>query len=55
MKVADHYDWVVLGDSPGALLSAGLAARLGYSVLVLPLAPGLKSLTLESGQAIVFS
>lgn len=40
MKLRDHYDWVVLGDHPGALLSAGLAARLGLSVLVLPVFPG---------------
>ncbi len=37
MSQKDRYDWVVLGDHPGALLSAGLAARLGLSVLVLPL------------------
>jgi hypothetical protein len=40
VKLRDHYDWVVLGDHPGALLSAGLAARLGLSVLVLPVFPG---------------
>jgi hypothetical protein len=38
-KLLDHYDWVVLGDHPGALLSAGLVARLGLSVLVLPISP----------------
>lgn len=36
MKFMDHYDWVVIGDHPGALLSASLAARLGLSALVLP-------------------
>lgn len=36
MKIRDSYDWVVLGEHPGALLSAGLAARLGLSVLVVP-------------------
>lgn len=46
MKLRDHYDWVVLGDHPGALLSAGLAARLGLSVLVLPIFPG-KALTIS--------
>lgn len=46
MKLRDHYDWVVLGDHPGALLSAGLAARLGLSVLVLPVFPG-KSLSIS--------
>jgi phytoene dehydrogenase-like protein len=34
MKLRSSYDWVVLGDDPGALLSAGLASRLGLSVLV---------------------
>jgi hypothetical protein len=36
VKVRDHYDWIVLGDHPGALLSAGLASRLGLSVLIVP-------------------
>lgn len=36
-KLRDHYDWIVIGDDPGALMSAGLAAKLGLSVLVLPL------------------
>ncbi|MGK5083746.1 hypothetical protein WDW37_10625 [Bdellovibrionota bacterium FG-1] len=44
MKLRDQYDWMVLGDHPGALLSAGLAARLGLSVLVLPIFSS-KSLT----------
>src|SRR5690349_10801759 len=46
MRLRDHYDWIVLGDSPGALLSACLTAKLGFSVLVLPLVPG--------GQRIVY-
>ena len=33
MKLRDHYDWVVLGDHPSALLSGCLIARLGLSVL----------------------
>jgi phytoene dehydrogenase-like protein len=37
MKIREQYDWVVLGDDPGALLSACLAARLGLSVLVVEL------------------
>ncbi|MGZ6371380.1 MAG: hypothetical protein ACXWPM_11555, partial [Bdellovibrionota bacterium] len=49
-KVRDHYDWVVLGDHPGALLSASLAARLGLSVLVLPLSPGPGLMVSKSGQ-----
>lgn len=39
MKLKDSYDWVVLGDHPGALLSAGLVARLSLSVLVVPFLP----------------
>lgn len=39
MRLRDHYDWIVLGNNPGALLSASLAARLGLSVLVLPMTP----------------
>ena len=39
MRLEDHYDWVVLGDHPAALLSASLVARLGLSVLILPLYP----------------
>lgn len=39
MRLRDQYDWIVLGDDPGALLSASLAAKLGLSVLVLPLFP----------------
>ena len=50
MKLRDHYDWVVLGDHPGALLSAGLAARLGLSVLVLPVYPGKSLRIAEDGR-----
>lgn len=39
MRLRDQYDWIVLGDDPGALLSASLAAKLGLSVLILPLFP----------------
>lgn len=52
IRLRDHYDWVVLGDHPGALLSAGLAARLGLSVLVLPLVPAAKTVISESGQCL---
>ena len=37
MRFRDHYDWVVLGSHPGALLSASIVAKLGLSVLVLPM------------------
>ncbi|HUP55978.1 MAG TPA: hypothetical protein VM598_00895 [Bdellovibrionota bacterium] len=50
MRLRDQYDWVVLGDHPGALLSASLAARLGLSVLVLPFAPGARLIVSGSGQ-----
>ncbi len=45
MRLRDQYDWVVLGDDPGALLSASFAAKQGLSVLILPLfpAPALKT------------
>jgi hypothetical protein len=45
----DYYDWVVFGDDPAALLSGCLAAKLGLSVLILPLAPGLRAKALASG------
>jgi hypothetical protein len=34
-RLREYYDWVVVGDDVGALLSAALVARLGLSVLVL--------------------
>lgn len=36
MRLRDNYDWIVIGDHPGALLSGALVARLGLSVLILP-------------------
>ncbi|MCC7440999.1 MAG: hypothetical protein IT285_05175 [Bdellovibrionales bacterium] len=50
MALRDRYDWVVLGDHPGALLSGCLAAQLGYSVLLLPLAPWRGAFMTRSGQ-----
>lgn len=41
-KLMDQYDWVVLGDHPAALLSAGMAAKLGLSVLMVPAFSGIK-------------
>lgn len=49
-KLKDHYDWVVVGDHPAALLSASLVARLGFSVLILPLASGGETMISGSGQ-----
>ncbi len=37
MRLNDHYDWIVLGTHPAGLLSAALVARLGLSVLVVPM------------------
>ena len=50
--LSDHYDWVVLGDHPGALLSGTLAAKLGLSVLILPLAPGARAMISNSRQCL---
>jgi phytoene dehydrogenase-like protein len=49
-RLRDQYDWVVLGEHPGALLSASLAARLGLSVLVLPFGPEARLFVSASGQ-----
>lgn len=43
MKLKDHYDWIVLGNHPGALLSAGVASKLGLSVLILPFGVSFKA------------
>lgn len=52
MQLQDQYDWVVLGDHPGALLSAGIASQLGLSVLVLPLAPSTLVTVSPQGQVL---
>ncbi|MEO5970524.1 MAG: hypothetical protein ABIQ95_11405 [Bdellovibrionia bacterium] len=49
MRLRDHYDWIVLGNNPGALLSASLVSRLGLSVLILPMAPNLGLSVSKSG------
>lgn len=49
-RLRDQYDWIVVGESPGALLSASLVARQGISVLVLQGAPGAKPCVSKSGQ-----
>ncbi|OFZ20569.1 MAG: hypothetical protein A2X94_11130 [Bdellovibrionales bacterium GWB1_55_8] len=49
-RFRDYYDWVVLGDHPGALLSASLAAKLGLSALIVPLGPSLARRISDSGQ-----
>lgn len=50
MTINDYYDWVVLGDHPGALLSANIMAKMGFSTLVLPLHPSLQVHTSSSDQ-----
>ncbi len=52
MKLRDRYDWVVLGDDPGALLSACLVARLGLSVLVIDCGTRALPLVSRSGQVL---
>lgn len=52
MKLNEHYDWVVFGDHPGALLSACLAARMGLSVLVLPMVQGARRVVLKDGHCV---
>ncbi len=50
MRIEDNYDWLVLGNHPGALLTACMAAKLGLSVLILPLGLHLGRLRSYSGQ-----
>ena len=52
MSLADQYDWIVLGDHPGALLSANLAAKLGLSVLVLTKCSAQKVIFSKAGQCL---
>jgi hypothetical protein len=50
IKLQDHYDCIVLGYHPAAFLSAGLVARLGLSVLVLPFVPSVSLVEASKGQ-----
>ena len=50
--IADRYDWVVIGDHPGALLSAALASKLGLSVLVLQAAPSARVQISKAGHCL---
>lgn len=49
MKLLESYDWVVFGRSPGALLSGALVARMGLSVLIVPLGESAEAHTTPSG------
>ena len=51
-RLQENYDWIVLGDSPAALLSAALVARMGLSVLVVAEDAGKKWAVSDSGQLI---
>jgi phytoene dehydrogenase-like protein len=52
MKLSHNYDWIVLGDHPGALLSANMVIRLGLSVLIVPKCSTQKVIFSESGQCL---
>lgn len=54
MRLQESYDWVTIGDHPAALLSACIAARLGLSVLILPIKLGKSPLLNKSGQVLDF-
>lgn len=47
VRLQNAYDWLVLGDHPGALLTGSLVARMGYSVLMLPLPAPAQSFSLR--------
>ncbi len=51
-RLQENYDWIVLGDSPAALLTAALVARMGLSVLIVAEDAGKKWTVTESGQLI---
>ncbi len=52
MNLSGRYDWIVLGDHPGALLTANLVAKLGLSVLVLPNSLTQKVMFSKGGQCL---
>ena len=52
MKIESHYDWIVIGEHPAALLSGCLAARLGLRVLVVPFFRRSSGFLSKSGQYI---
>jgi hypothetical protein len=54
MRLQESYDWVTIGDHPAALLGACIAARLGLSVLILPIKLGKSPLINKSGQILDF-
>lgn len=52
IPLRDHYDWVVVGDHPAALLSGALAARLGLAVLIIPTSSGVGKILSQDGQCL---
>jgi hypothetical protein len=52
IRLKDSYDWVVIGDNPGALLTASIVARMRLSVIVLPFSPGCKLTVSDDGRYI---
>lgn len=50
VRLQENYDWIVIGDTPAALLSAALVARMGLSVLVVAEDGGKKWEVSDSGQ-----
>lgn len=54
MKLSDHYNCIVLGDHPSSLLSGALAAKLGLSVLMLPMGKSQKLSVAKTGQFLDF-
>ena len=49
-KLRERYDWIVVGDSIGALISGWLVSRLGLSVLFLNHAHAPRARLIEGGQ-----
>lgn len=48
--IQDHYDWIIIGDHPGALLTSVILSKLGASVLVVPLGYSRLATLSASGQ-----
>lgn len=53
-KIFDEYDWMVIGDHPGSLLGACMAAKMGYRVLMIHAQPELTADLTSSGQLVDF-
>ncbi|MBL7715846.1 MAG: hypothetical protein JNL01_10310 [Bdellovibrionales bacterium] len=51
-RLRESYDWAVIGESPGALLSAAMAAKMGFSTIIVPLANRASLFRSQSGQVV---